>query len=231
MVYGPAPTWRIVCRSPQSKGAGNHRALFEISQSRLRVAGLISPCDFGDIGLAFLRFEQARLKKTSGATLPEVGKALQRLLMAPLGSRPQGGEYSRPVPQPGAFIEFASQRDCRMTIALSSDFLLAFPNVQKGHQKQVREFIERFREHPDAPGITTNSFRVPRARTVFRAHQPGVSRCRLSPFQLVCLCSDLGRSLQRSLPMGRAKAVHGASLDRSLAGCKRRHQKSWSSPR
>jgi superfamily I DNA/RNA helicase len=40
-----------------------------------------------------------------------------------------------------------------MTIALSSDFLLAFSSVQKGHQKQVREFIERFRERPDAPGI------------------------------------------------------------------------------
>jgi superfamily I DNA/RNA helicase len=40
-----------------------------------------------------------------------------------------------------------------MTIALSSDFLLAFSNVQKGHQKQVREFIERFRERPDASGL------------------------------------------------------------------------------
>jgi hypothetical protein len=40
-----------------------------------------------------------------------------------------------------------------MTIALSSDFLLAFSNVQKSHQKQVREFIERFRERPDAPGL------------------------------------------------------------------------------
>jgi mRNA-degrading endonuclease RelE of RelBE toxin-antitoxin system len=40
-----------------------------------------------------------------------------------------------------------------MTIAISSDFLLAFSNVQKSHQKQVREFIERFRERPDAPGL------------------------------------------------------------------------------
>ena len=40
-----------------------------------------------------------------------------------------------------------------MTIALSSDFLLAFSNIQKSHQKQVREFIERFRERPDAPGL------------------------------------------------------------------------------
>lgn len=40
-----------------------------------------------------------------------------------------------------------------MTIAISSDFLLAFSNVQKGQQKQVREFIEKFREQPNAPGI------------------------------------------------------------------------------
>src|SRR6516162_5514084 len=40
-----------------------------------------------------------------------------------------------------------------MTIALSSDFLFAFSNVQKNQQKQVREFIERFREGPDAPGL------------------------------------------------------------------------------
>jgi len=40
-----------------------------------------------------------------------------------------------------------------MTIALSSDFLLAFSSVQKSHQKQVREFIEQFRERPDAPGL------------------------------------------------------------------------------
>jgi superfamily I DNA/RNA helicase/plasmid maintenance system killer protein len=40
-----------------------------------------------------------------------------------------------------------------MTIAVSNDFLLAFSNVQKSQQKQVREFIERFREQPDAPGM------------------------------------------------------------------------------
>lgn len=40
-----------------------------------------------------------------------------------------------------------------MTIAISSEFLLAFSNVQKSHQKQVREFIERFRERPDSPGL------------------------------------------------------------------------------
>ena len=40
-----------------------------------------------------------------------------------------------------------------MTIAISNDFLLAFSNVQKSQQKQVREFIEQFREKPDSPGI------------------------------------------------------------------------------
>lgn len=40
-----------------------------------------------------------------------------------------------------------------MTVALSNDFLLAYSSVQKNHQKKVREFIELFRERPDAPGI------------------------------------------------------------------------------
>jgi superfamily I DNA/RNA helicase/plasmid maintenance system killer protein len=40
-----------------------------------------------------------------------------------------------------------------MTIAISNDFLLAFSNVQKSQQKQVREFIEQFREKPDSSGI------------------------------------------------------------------------------
>ncbi len=40
-----------------------------------------------------------------------------------------------------------------MTIAISNDFLLAFSNVQKGQQKQVREFIGQFRENPQSGGI------------------------------------------------------------------------------
>ncbi len=40
-----------------------------------------------------------------------------------------------------------------MKVAISDDFLLAFSNVQKGHQKKVREFIELFRENPEAGGI------------------------------------------------------------------------------
>lgn len=40
-----------------------------------------------------------------------------------------------------------------MKIAISDDFLLAFSNVQKTHQKKVREFIELFRENPEAGGI------------------------------------------------------------------------------
>jgi len=40
-----------------------------------------------------------------------------------------------------------------MTIALSKDFLLAFSNVQKSHQKKVREFFEKFQLHPDSEGI------------------------------------------------------------------------------
>lgn len=41
-----------------------------------------------------------------------------------------------------------------MTIALSKDFLLAFSNVQKSHQKKVREFFEKFQLHPDSEGIS-----------------------------------------------------------------------------
>jgi superfamily I DNA/RNA helicase len=38
-------------------------------------------------------------------------------------------------------------------IALSKDFLLAFSNVQKSHQKKVREFFEKFQVHPESDGI------------------------------------------------------------------------------
>lgn len=40
-----------------------------------------------------------------------------------------------------------------MTVALSKDFLLAFSNVQKSHQKKVREFFEKFQTHPQSPGL------------------------------------------------------------------------------
>ena len=40
-----------------------------------------------------------------------------------------------------------------MTIALSSEFLRAYSEIPKGQQKKVREFIELFREKPDAKGI------------------------------------------------------------------------------
>ena len=46
-------------------------------------------------------------------------------------------------------------------IALSKDFLLAFSNVQKSHQKKVREFFEKFQVHPEAKwGFTMNPSRV-----------------------------------------------------------------------
>jgi plasmid maintenance system killer protein len=54
-----------------------------------------------------------------------------------------------------------------MTIALSSEFLLAFSNVQKGQQKQVREFIERFREHPDAPGINYEQIKSAKGKDLY----------------------------------------------------------------
>jgi hypothetical protein len=54
-----------------------------------------------------------------------------------------------------------------MTIALSSDFLLAFSNVQKSQQKQVREFIERFRERPDAPGLNYEVIQSARGKDLY----------------------------------------------------------------
>jgi superfamily I DNA/RNA helicase len=54
-----------------------------------------------------------------------------------------------------------------MTIALSSDFLLAFSSVQKSHQKQIREFIERFRERPDAPGINYEVIQAAKGKDLY----------------------------------------------------------------
>lgn len=54
-----------------------------------------------------------------------------------------------------------------MTIALSSDFLLAFSNVQKSQQKQVREFIERFRERPDAPGLNFEMIQSAKGKNLY----------------------------------------------------------------
>jgi superfamily I DNA/RNA helicase/mRNA-degrading endonuclease RelE of RelBE toxin-antitoxin system len=49
-----------------------------------------------------------------------------------------------------------------MKVAISDDFLLAFSNVQKTHQKKVREFIELFRENPEAGGIQYHPVRKAR---------------------------------------------------------------------
>lgn len=49
-----------------------------------------------------------------------------------------------------------------MKVAISDDFLLAFSDVQKAHQKKVREFIELFRENPEAGGIQYHPVRQAR---------------------------------------------------------------------
>src|ERR1039457_6543128 len=54
-----------------------------------------------------------------------------------------------------------------MTIALSSDFLLAFSNIQKGHQKQVRDLIERFRERPDGPGLNSEPIQSAKGKYLY----------------------------------------------------------------
>jgi superfamily I DNA/RNA helicase len=69
-------------------------------------------------------------------------------------------------------------------IAISEDFLLAFTNIQRSHQKKVREFIERFREDPTANGINyeviqsakdknLNSVRIDQAYRAVVFHPPG----------------------------------------------------------
>ena len=56
-----------------------------------------------------------------------------------------------------------------MTIALSSDFLLAFSNVQKSHQKKVREFFEKFQAHPESEGIHMEPIQSARDKNFYSA--------------------------------------------------------------
>jgi mRNA-degrading endonuclease RelE of RelBE toxin-antitoxin system len=46
-----------------------------------------------------------------------------------------------------------------MNVAISNDFLKAYSEVPKAQQKQVREFLEIFRENPKHPGINYESIR------------------------------------------------------------------------
>lgn len=54
-----------------------------------------------------------------------------------------------------------------MTVAISNDFLLAFSRVARGSQKKVREFIEMFRQRPDAPGLNYEPVQSARDRNLF----------------------------------------------------------------
>ncbi len=54
-----------------------------------------------------------------------------------------------------------------MTVAISNEFLLAFTNVQKSQQRQVREFIEKFREQPDAPGINYEPIKSAKGKDLY----------------------------------------------------------------
>lgn len=54
-----------------------------------------------------------------------------------------------------------------MTIALSEDFLEAYSEIQKSQQKQVREFIERFRVNPAAPGINFETIQSAKDKNLF----------------------------------------------------------------
>src|SRR5215469_7767137 len=54
-----------------------------------------------------------------------------------------------------------------MTVALSKDFLLAFSNVQKSHQKKVREFFEKFQAHPESPGLNYEPVKSAREKNFY----------------------------------------------------------------
>jgi hypothetical protein len=54
-----------------------------------------------------------------------------------------------------------------MIVALSKDFLLAFSNVQKSHQKKVREFFERFQAHPESTGLNYEPIQSVRDKNVY----------------------------------------------------------------
>ncbi len=54
-----------------------------------------------------------------------------------------------------------------MTVAVSNDFLLAFSQVSRASQKKVREFIELFRERPDAPGIHYEPVQSARGKSLY----------------------------------------------------------------
>jgi len=54
-----------------------------------------------------------------------------------------------------------------MTVAMSCDFLRAFSEVPKGSQKKVREFVERFQQRPDAPGLHFEPIESARDKRLF----------------------------------------------------------------
>ena len=56
-----------------------------------------------------------------------------------------------------------------MTIAISNEFLLAFSEVQKSHQKKVREFCEKFQAHPESDGLNLEPIQSARDKNFYSA--------------------------------------------------------------
>ena len=56
-----------------------------------------------------------------------------------------------------------------MTFAISNDFLQAYSDVPRGQQKKVREFIERFQQRPDAPGLNYEAIESARDKRLYSA--------------------------------------------------------------
>src|ERR1035437_3017072 len=79
-----------------------------------------------------------------------------------------------------------------MTVALSQDFLWAFSNIQKGHQKKVREFIEKFQAHPESSGIHYEPIQSARDKNFYsvrvdQAYRAIIARPDPSVYVLMCV--------------------------------------------
>jgi len=56
-----------------------------------------------------------------------------------------------------------------MTIAISQDFFQALCAVEKSHMKQVGEFMEKFRAHPESPGLHVEPIQSARDKKLYSA--------------------------------------------------------------
>jgi superfamily I DNA/RNA helicase len=56
-----------------------------------------------------------------------------------------------------------------MTVAFSQDFFQALFSVEKSHLKQVNEFVQKFRAHPESPGLHVEPIQSARDKKLYSA--------------------------------------------------------------